>query len=40
MRYLVFDIYIEEYADHKVMRQSDLYQASHVLVTHSFSGSA
>jgi hypothetical protein len=35
MRHLVFDIYVEEYTVHRVMRQLDLYEASPVLVTHT-----
>ncbi|KAM0876719.1 hypothetical protein ACQ4PT_035983 [Festuca glaucescens] len=36
-RHLVFDIYVEEYAVHRVMRQFGLYQASPVPVTHTLS---
>jgi hypothetical protein len=35
MRHLVFDIYVEEYAIHRVMRQFGLYQPSSVPVTHT-----
>jgi hypothetical protein len=30
-RRLVFDVYVEEYAVHRVMRQFDLFQAAPVL---------
>jgi hypothetical protein len=37
VRHLVFDIYIEEYAVHRVMRQFGHYQASPVPVMHTLS---
>jgi hypothetical protein len=37
MRHLVFDMYINEYTVHRVMRQFGLYQASSVPVTHTLS---
>jgi hypothetical protein len=35
MRHLVFDMYVEEYMVHMVMRQFGLYHASPVPVTHT-----